>query len=79
MLRLARLKRIVMRHSDGAGLGNFQLWESVGLTLFTIIFLAHMLACFYYMVGGSNQTLENGVCLSVSLSLSLCLSLSLSL
>jgi hypothetical protein len=62
MMRLARLKRIIMRHrDDGAGLGNFQLWQSVGFTLFAIAFLCHMLACFYYMAGESDQTLGNGV------------------
>lgn len=29
-------------------------------TLFTILFFAHMLACFYYMVGELEQTLNNG-------------------
>ena len=62
MMRLARLKRIVLRHSeDGAGLSNFQLVQSVGFTVFTILFLVHMLSCFYYMVGETNQTLGNGV------------------
>lgn len=62
MIRLARLKRILMRHSeDGVGFGSFQLWQSVAFTLFTIVFLCHTLACFYYLVGEANQTLDNGV------------------
>ena len=57
MMRLARLKRIVMRHG---GDGNFQQWQSVIFTLFTIVFMAHMLSCFWYLVGESAEQLGTG-------------------
>ena len=63
MMRLARLKRIIMRHSeDGAGLGGFQQWQSVIFTLLTILFLAHMLSCFFYMVGEGSEQLGPHCC-----------------
>eukprot|EP01052_Picozoa_sp_SAG31_P033119 SAG31_NODE_3704_length_3973_cov_2.604285_3_plen_85_part_01 len=30
-------------------------------TLFVIMFLAHMLACFYYLLGEDSETLGNGL------------------
>lgn len=56
-MRLARIKRLVMRYG---GDGSFQLWQSAVFTVFAIVFLAHILACFWYLVGINSQQLETG-------------------
>jgi len=58
MLRLARIKKILMKYGDNV---NLQTYISVGFTMFTIFFLVHLLTCFFYMVGVSEQTMTNGV------------------
>lgn len=57
MMRLARLKRVVMRHG---GDGSFQLWQNALFTVFAIVFLAHILACFWYLVGLHSERLGTG-------------------
>ena len=56
-MRLARIKRLVMRYG---GDGSFQLWQSAVFTVFTIVFLAHILACFWYLVGINSEQLGTG-------------------
>ncbi len=58
MLRLARIKKILMKYGDNV---NLQTYISVGFTMFTILFLVHLLTCFFYMVGVDPQLLPNGV------------------
>jgi hypothetical protein len=58
MIRLARLKRILAR-MGGDG-GDLNLWQSIIITLLVITFLAHLLACFFYLVGESGEYLGNG-------------------
>lgn len=58
MLRLARIKKILMKYGDNV---NLQTYISVGFTMFTILFLVHLLTCFFYMVGVSQQVMPNGV------------------
>jgi hypothetical protein len=48
MLRLARIKRILAKYGSDV---NFQQYFNVGITLFGIVFLTHLLACFYYLIG----------------------------
>ena len=57
MLRLARIKRILTKYGNNV---NLQSYINIGFTMFIIIFLAHMLACFYYMIGTSDETLITG-------------------
>ena len=52
MLRLARLKKIIAKYSHNA---NLQVYIQIGFTLFAIIFLVHLLTCFYYMIGVGNS------------------------
>ena len=47
MMRLARIKRILSRHGSDV---NYQQFFNIGLTLFTIVFMVHLLACFFYLV-----------------------------
>lgn len=58
MLRLGRLKRILQRHGSDI---NYSQAFGIASTLSMILFLAHMLACFYYLVGEANQVLGNDV------------------
>jgi Ca2+-binding EF-hand superfamily protein len=58
MLRLARIKKILMKYGDNV---NLQTYISVGFTMFTILFLVHLLTCFFYMVGIDEQVMNNGV------------------
>ena len=58
MLRLARFKKVIERYSADVNLNQY---FSIVFTLFLILFLAHMLACFFFFVGESNETLSNGV------------------
>lgn len=59
MLRLARLKRILSRHGSDV---NYQQFFNVGLTVFTILLVVHLLACLFYLVGeGDPEELGNGV------------------
>ena len=52
LLRLARIKRIIQRHGDG----SLQAYVGLGMTLFGILFAAHMLACFWFLVGTLGRT-----------------------
>ena len=52
MLRLARIKRILSKWGKQV---NFQQYVNIGFTCFTIIFLAHLLACGFYGVGKLDQ------------------------
>ena len=58
MLRLARIKRILTKYGNNV---NLQSYINIGFTVFIILFLAHMLACFFYMIGTGNETLDTGV------------------
>eukprot|EP01048_Picozoa_sp_COSAG05_P011647 COSAG05_NODE_1112_length_5856_cov_11.397082_2_plen_976_part_00 len=48
MLRLARIKRILSKYGSDV---NFQQYFNIGITVFGIVFLTHLLACFFYLVG----------------------------
>eukprot|EP01051_Picozoa_sp_SAG22_P024822 SAG22_NODE_7059_length_781_cov_0.866569_1_plen_170_part_10 len=61
MLRLGRLKRILQDRSDGDDFVIYQQAFSILATLFVIMFLAHMLACFYYFIGENSEDLGNGL------------------
>ena len=52
LLRITRVKKILEKYED-----SFDANQYLGLlfTLFTIIFMAHMMACFWYMVGKGEQ------------------------
>ena len=58
LLRLARIKKILTKYGSDV---NFQQYLSIGFTLFTILFLMHMLACFFYLIGVEDETLGNGI------------------
>eukprot|EP01043_Picozoa_sp_COSAG02_P010048 COSAG02_NODE_347_length_24085_cov_23.240724_12_plen_981_part_00 len=58
LLRLARIKKILTKYGSDV---NFQQYLSIGFTLFAILFLMHMLACFFFLIGVENETLGNGV------------------
>ena len=58
MLRLARIKRILSKYGNNV---NLQSYINIGFTVFIILFLAHILACFFYMIGTANETLDTGV------------------
>lgn len=58
LLRLARIKKILTKYGSDV---NFQQYLSVGFTLFVILFLMHMLACFFFLIGVEDETLGNGV------------------
>eukprot|EP01048_Picozoa_sp_COSAG05_P014564 COSAG05_NODE_1663_length_4312_cov_16.465243_4_plen_85_part_00 len=47
MIRLARIKRILARHGSDV---NYQQFFNIAFTLFTIVFMVHLLACFFYLV-----------------------------
>jgi hypothetical protein len=57
MLRLARIKKILSKYGDNV---NFQMHISIGFTIFTIFFMVHILTCFFYMAGASEQMMDNG-------------------
>ena len=59
MLRIARLKRIIAERTDNNS--DFQTALGILATLCVIIFMAHMLACFFYFVGETTETLGNGL------------------
>eukprot|EP01043_Picozoa_sp_COSAG02_P053531 COSAG02_NODE_5923_length_3939_cov_1.522135_4_plen_473_part_01 len=52
LLRVARVKKILEKYED-----QFDANQYLGLvaTLFSIVFMAHMMACFWYMVGSGEQ------------------------
>jgi hypothetical protein len=58
LLRLARIKKILTKYGSDV---NFQQYLNIGFTLFVIVFLMHMLACFFFLVGVEDETLGNGV------------------
>ena len=58
LLRLARIKKILTKYGSDV---NFQQYLSIGFTLFTILFLMHMLACFFFLIGVEDETLGNGI------------------
>ena len=49
MLRLARIKRILMKYQDS--FANLMQYMSMYVLVFVIVFLSHMLSCFFYLVG----------------------------
>ena len=55
LLRLARLKRLLQKYQD-----TFDLQPYIGLimTFGTIVFAAHMMACFWYLVGSSQGSAQ---------------------
>jgi CRP-like cAMP-binding protein len=57
MLRLARVKRILARYGSDV---NYQQYFNIGMTLFTILLLTHLLACVFYLIGEGSETLNNG-------------------
>eukprot|EP01047_Picozoa_sp_COSAG01_P067185 COSAG01_NODE_9431_length_2448_cov_1.225202_3_plen_543_part_01 len=56
MMRLARIRRILSKYSQNV---NLQHYLKIAFTVFLIMFLAHMLACFYFLVGTGDETLGN--------------------
>eukprot|EP01043_Picozoa_sp_COSAG02_P010971 COSAG02_NODE_397_length_23124_cov_439.255635_13_plen_965_part_00 len=58
LLRLARIKKILTKYGSDV---NFQQYLNIGFTLFAILFLMHMLACFFFLIGVENEVLGNGV------------------
>eukprot|EP01051_Picozoa_sp_SAG22_P014633 SAG22_NODE_1805_length_3533_cov_1.343040_3_plen_498_part_00 len=58
MLRLGRLKRILAARFGSAGNDMYKQWFGIAGTVFLIVLIAHMLACFFYHIGDSDgQTL----------------------
>ena len=63
LLRLARIKRILHKYQDTL---DIQAYLGLIITMFMILFAAHMMACFWYLVGTSGgerqilQATENG-------------------
>jgi hypothetical protein len=57
MLRMVRLRKMLARWGSDA---NYHQFFSIAFTIFAIVFLAHMLACCFYVVGETNETLTNG-------------------
>lgn len=57
MLRLARIKRILAKYGNNV---NVQQYTNIGFTLFLILFLIHMLSCFFYMLGAFDEALPSG-------------------
>lgn len=62
MLRLGRLKRIMQERSGHGSLASTAF--GIIATLGVIIFLAHMLACFWFFIGENSDTLDNSVVVS---------------
>eukprot|EP01047_Picozoa_sp_COSAG01_P016283 COSAG01_NODE_831_length_13260_cov_79.998784_8_plen_67_part_00 len=48
MLRLARIKKILSKYGSNASLSTYL---SIGFTVFAILFMVHLLTCFFYLVG----------------------------
>ena len=57
MLRLARIKRILSKWGNDV---NFQQYINIGFTVFTILFLVHILGCIFYALGTGTETLPTG-------------------
>ena len=57
MLRLARIKKILTKYSHNP---HIQSTLSVLTALFTILFLVHIMTCFFYLIGKENSTMDNG-------------------
>lgn len=57
MLRIARLRKFVQKY---AGNVSSAQWMPAISLLFIILFLCHILACAWYLAGGSYQELSNG-------------------
>eukprot|EP01048_Picozoa_sp_COSAG05_P014954 COSAG05_NODE_1747_length_4151_cov_4.600197_3_plen_184_part_00 len=52
---LTRLKRILAKHNDTVDLtGPFRVWMS----LFSIVFVAHIMACIWYFLGFQHQVID---------------------
>eukprot|EP01051_Picozoa_sp_SAG22_P010047 SAG22_NODE_879_length_6707_cov_14.725787_5_plen_208_part_00 len=53
LLRLTRLKRLISRHTGGDNPNSMDLSPYLGLliTLFSIVFAAHVMACGWYFIG----------------------------
>ncbi len=56
MLRIARLRKLILKYSDDASSAQ---WLPAITMLFIILFLCHMLACAWYVAGGTFQELSN--------------------
>lgn len=54
MLRLARIKKILMKYSQNP---HMQSYISICTTLFAIMFMCHLLTCFYYMIGTNDEVM----------------------
>jgi Ca2+-binding EF-hand superfamily protein len=52
MLRLARIKKVIQKYSDNI---HLQTFVSIGFTIFLILFLVHILACFFYLIGTADE------------------------
>ena len=61
MLRLARIKRILAKYGNNV---NMQQYINIGFTIFLILFLIHMLSCFFFMVGLESEALPSGQIIS---------------
>lgn len=52
MLRLARIKKVIQKYSENI---HLQTFVSIGFTVFLILFLVHILACFFYLIGTADE------------------------
>eukprot|EP01052_Picozoa_sp_SAG31_P048882 SAG31_NODE_10439_length_1139_cov_0.935577_1_plen_366_part_01 len=52
MLRLARIKKILSKYGDDVDL---QTYVSISFNFFIILFLVHIMTCFYYLIGTSDM------------------------
>ena len=55
MLRLARIKKLMQRYSENVHLRTLM---SIGFTIFLILFLVHIMACFFFLIGTADENLE---------------------
>ena len=53
MMRLAKFKRIMQKYQDS--FANLMQYMSMYFLVLVIVFLAHMLSCFFYMAGDTNE------------------------
>ena len=68
MMRLARLKRLMMKYQDS--FANLMQYMSMYFLVLVIVFLAHMLSCFFYMVGNTDEVCSwdgHGECINGTL------------
>ena len=57
MLRLARIRNILAKYGGDV---NMQVYTSISFTVFTIVFVTHIMTCVWYILGIEDQTLPGG-------------------